>query len=148
MKLLPSLVLLFAAALPGLPQNQPKPPKSPRIYIFDCGTIKGMDVTLYGFKDGEVPIRDFVVPCYLIVHPKGTLMWDVGTLPDSALSAGGPVTQGVMTVRRTLRSQLAELATSPKLSNTLLFRITTPTIPPTPTISRAPPGWCGNQSST
>ena len=46
-----------------------------------------------------MPIRDFFVPCYLVVHPKGTLMWDVGVIPDSAFKAGGgPVTQGASTV--------------------------------------------------
>ena len=30
-----------------------------------------------------------VVPCYLIVDPKGTLMWDVGMIPDSAFKGDG-----------------------------------------------------------
>jgi N-acyl homoserine lactone hydrolase len=119
--LLLSLLLVVFPAVPGLAQTAPAAPKSPRIYIFDCGTIQGMDVTLYGFKDGEVQIHDFVVPCYLIVHPKGTLIWDVGTMPDSALSGGGPVTQGVMTIRRTLRSQLAEIGYQPEQINYLAF---------------------------
>ncbi len=77
----------------------PAPPKSPRLYIFDCGVIKGLGVDLFGFKAGEVPARDFFVPCYLVVHPKGTLMWDVGVIPDSAFKGDGvPVTQGPSTV--------------------------------------------------
>src|SRR3974377_452794 len=57
---------------------------SPRLYVFDCGVIKGLGVELFGFEPGEVPIRDFFVPCYLVVHPKGTLMWDVGVVPGAA----------------------------------------------------------------
>src|SRR4051812_23658503 len=92
----------------------PKPPASPRLYIFDCGVIKGLGVDLFGFKAGEVPARDFFVPCYLVVHPKGTLMWDVGVVSDSAFKGGnGPVTEGPSTVNRPLLPQLAALGYTP-----------------------------------
>jgi N-acyl homoserine lactone hydrolase len=32
------------------------------------------------------------VPCYLIVHPKGTLMWDAGAIQDSAFKSNQPAT--------------------------------------------------------
>ena len=90
------------------------PPKSPRLYIFDCGVIKGLGVDLFGFKAGEVPVRDFFVPCYLVVHPKGTMMWDVGVVPDSAFKAdGAPVTQAPSTVAKPLLPQLAALGYTP-----------------------------------
>ena len=90
------------------------PPKSVRLYIFDCGVIKGLGVELFGFKKDEVPIRDFFVPCYLVVHPKGTLMWDVGVIPDSAFKAdGAPVTEGVSTVTKPLLPQLAAIGYTP-----------------------------------
>src|SRR5258706_5584017 len=86
----------------------PAPPKSLRLYIFDCGVIKGLSVELFGFKPGEVPARDFFVPCYLVVHPKGTLMWDVGVVADSAFKdVGVSVTEGRSTVSRPLLPQLA-----------------------------------------
>jgi N-acyl homoserine lactone hydrolase len=92
----------------------PAPSKSPRLYIFDCGVIKGLGVELFGFKPGEVPIRDFFVPCYLVVHPKGTLMWDVGVIPDSAFKPdGAPVTERQSTVNRPLLPQLAALGYTP-----------------------------------
>src|SRR5579871_2867401 len=70
-----------------------------KLYVFDCGTIKGLSPTLFNFKEGEVKATEFVVPCYLIVHPKGTMMWDVGTVPDSAFKPdGSPVTQGKGTI--------------------------------------------------
>ena len=91
------------------------PVSSPRLYIFDCGVIKGLGVELFGFKAGEVPARDFFVPCYLVVHPKGTMMWDVGVISDSAFKAdGAPVTDGRSTVDKPLLPQLAALGYTPK----------------------------------
>jgi glyoxylase-like metal-dependent hydrolase (beta-lactamase superfamily II) len=101
-----ALVLTIAAA--------PKPPSSLRLYIFDCGVIKGLGVELFGFKPGEVRVRDFFVPCYLVAHPKGTLMWDVGVIADSAFKADGdPVTEGPSTVNMPLLPQLAALGYTP-----------------------------------
>jgi N-acyl homoserine lactone hydrolase len=101
-----ALVLMFGAA--------PAPPKTPRLYIFDCGVIKGLGVDLFGFKPGEVPARDFFVPCYLVVHPKGTLMWDVGVIPDSAFKGDGtPATDGRSTAGKPLLPQLAALGYTP-----------------------------------
>jgi glyoxylase-like metal-dependent hydrolase (beta-lactamase superfamily II) len=101
--------LIALASVCACAQTTPKPPKSPRIYVFDCGSIKAMDVTLYGFKQGEVQGRDFVVPCYLIVHPKGTLMFDTGVIPDGDLKDGGPTVQGSFTVMKSLRSQMQQI---------------------------------------
>jgi glyoxylase-like metal-dependent hydrolase (beta-lactamase superfamily II) len=92
----------------------PKPPSSVRLYIFDCGVIKGLGVDLFGFKPGETFARDFFVPCYLVVHPKGTLMWDVGVIPDSAFKGDGtPAVDGRSTVEKPLLPQLAALGYTP-----------------------------------
>jgi len=73
-----------------------------------------MGVETYGFKEGEVKSRDFFVPCYLVVHPRGTLMSDVGVIPDSAFPAGGgPAVQGIMSSAKTLKSQLAQIGHQP-----------------------------------
>lgn len=109
--LLPAICTLLAAAAAQAAQ---KPPSSLRLYVFDCGVIKGLGVNMFNFKEGEVPARDFVVPCYLVVHPKGTLIWDVGVIPDSAFpEGGGPVTQGISTATQTLKSQLAAIGYQP-----------------------------------
>jgi glyoxylase-like metal-dependent hydrolase (beta-lactamase superfamily II) len=108
----PLAALLAASALAM--QGAPAPPKTPRIYVFDCGTIHAMSVETYGFKPGEVPMRDFIVPCYLIVHPKGTLMWDTGVVADRLIPPGGaPFTQGISTVRQTLQAQMAAVGYTP-----------------------------------
>src|ERR1700753_2234687 len=110
--LLSAMLLALVFGVGG--QSAPKPPSSLRLYVMDCGVIKGMSVTMFNFKEGEVPARDFVVPCYLVVHPKGTLMWDVGVIPDSAFPVGGgPVTQRISTATKTLTSQLAAIGYKP-----------------------------------
>ena len=59
-----------------------------RLYVFDCGKLHYDDPTRFNFKKEEVKVYDLSVGCYLIVHPKGTLMWDVGVIPDSRLPQG------------------------------------------------------------
>jgi glyoxylase-like metal-dependent hydrolase (beta-lactamase superfamily II) len=105
---------LLATTATSIAAGAPAPPKSPRLYIFDCGVIKGLGVELFGFKPGEVPPRDFFVPCYLIVHPKGTLMWDVGVISDGAFKGDGkPATDGRSSVDKPLLPQLATLGYKP-----------------------------------
>jgi N-acyl homoserine lactone hydrolase len=110
-------LLLAVTALtlaPVVAAQKPKPPQSVRLYVFDCGSIKGLDPSLFRFKKEELAEVDFVVTCYLIAHPKGTLMWDVGVIPDSAFgSGGGPITQGISTVTKPLKPQLAAAGYSP-----------------------------------
>jgi len=88
------LAIALMAAMPALmAQNHPKPPKSTRLYIFDCGLIKGLSPATFNLKPEEVKATAFVVPRYLVVNPRGTLLWDVGVVPDSAFQAdGAPVT--------------------------------------------------------
>jgi N-acyl homoserine lactone hydrolase len=110
-----SMVALAAIVSTRAGDNHPKVPKTIRLYVFDCGVIKGLDPALFNFKREEVKTIDFAVPCYLIVDPRGTLMWDVGVIPDSAFKDDGqPVTQGPSTATRTLKSQLAEIGYSPE----------------------------------
>src|ERR1700686_2224099 len=80
-------VLAFAAlATFALSQTRPKPPKSVRLYVFDNGVIKGLDPATFHFKKEEIATADMVVCSYLIVHPKGTLMWDTGAIPGLCLT--------------------------------------------------------------
>jgi N-acyl homoserine lactone hydrolase len=104
------MVVLAIAAGGWFPsaQRPPAAPSSPRLYVFDCGDIKGLDPAMFRFKKEELAETDLVVTCYLIVHPRGTLMWDVGVISDSAFkAAAGPVTEGRSTVKTPLKTQLA-----------------------------------------
>jgi N-acyl homoserine lactone hydrolase len=104
-------LLVFAAVPLSGAQKLAAPVNSLRVYLFDCGLIKGEDPLTYGLNKGDVKNADMVVPCYLIVHPKGTLMWDVGVIPDSAFHGGKPVTEEGDTVSspKPLLPQLAAL---------------------------------------
>jgi glyoxylase-like metal-dependent hydrolase (beta-lactamase superfamily II) len=104
----------MALVMPAVAQKHATPPKSVRLYVLDCGSIKGLDPAIFHFKKEELAGVDFIVPCYLIAHPKGTLMWDVGVIPDSAFKAdGAPVTQGISTVTKPLLPQLAAIGYTP-----------------------------------
>ena len=58
--------------------------------------------------------------CYLITHPKGTLFWDTGAVPDAMLKPGmksAAFTYG--TITKTIASQLAAIGYAPKDINFL-----------------------------
>jgi glyoxylase-like metal-dependent hydrolase (beta-lactamase superfamily II) len=89
------------------------------LYIFDCGLIHIPDVGLFGFKPGEVATPDMSVGCFFVVHPKGTLMWDVGVVPDSEWVPTGAVVHYPLLLAdgktrdidllKTLKAQLQEI---------------------------------------
>ena len=111
-----SAVLAFAVLAPSAyAQAKPKPPKSVRLYVFDNGMIKDPDVGRFRFKKEEIKVADFVVCSYLIVHPKGTLMFDAGAVPDGNFKEGvTPTVLNRYVATRTLKSQLAALGYAPK----------------------------------
>jgi len=100
-------------APPAFAQKKPQPPKSTRLYVFDCGSLTMNRPALFNFTKEELggsEVMKFALPCYLIVNPKGTLMWDTGLVPDSQV---GTNVKGGSTVTRTLKSQMAEVGYAP-----------------------------------
>jgi N-acyl homoserine lactone hydrolase len=105
------------------PAKPPQPPNTVRLYVFDCGVINvnRAGTERYKVTPEEVGETRFSVPCFLVAHPKGTLMWDLGILPDETVEARARGEQGnptataasVTTVRRTLTSQLSDLGYRP-----------------------------------
>jgi glyoxylase-like metal-dependent hydrolase (beta-lactamase superfamily II) len=112
-----TLCLLAVAALIATPlaaQNRPAAPATPRIYIFDNGSITGLSPALFNFTADELAEVDFVNVSYLIVHPRGTLMFDAGAVADSHFPAdGSPVTEGIMSATKALKPQLASAGYTP-----------------------------------
>lgn len=105
-----SLVSLLAQSAPRV--------TSVRLYIFDCGVLVRGEPTAYGLTKEQVGDTNFADACYLVAHPKGTLLWDVGIIPDAQITPGGvsiPVGTSGNSNRatRTLRSQLAEIGYRP-----------------------------------
>src|ERR1700742_2307930 len=104
----------FAISLAIAQTNKPPVVKSLRLYVLDCGKINVANGDSMGFKPGELANSNMVTPCFLIVHPKGTMIWDTGEIPDSAFASGvTPQTQGAFVVDRPLLPQLAALGYRP-----------------------------------
>jgi glyoxylase-like metal-dependent hydrolase (beta-lactamase superfamily II) len=106
-------VVSVAFAFPSASAQQPQPPQSLRLYVLDCGIITPPNVDNYGFKPSDVADMRMVTPCFLIVHPRGSLMWDTGEIPDSAFKDGAPQKLNNYTVNRPLLPQLAALGYTP-----------------------------------
>src|SRR5207253_5529031 len=100
------LVSLCLIPYPALPQTPP----GVKLYIFDCGTLKSGNPGV--LLERGVTTTDMSVAAYLIVHPRGTLLWDSGVIPDELIQPGG-TTEARATVHKTLRSQLAEAGYKP-----------------------------------
>ena len=108
--------LLCAALLAPLAACGPSAQLStPRIYIFDNGKISGLDPAQYfNFRRDELKEVDFVNLSYLIVHPRGIVMFDSGGIADAEFPAdGSPVTEGVMSATKPLLPQLAAAGYEP-----------------------------------
>jgi N-acyl homoserine lactone hydrolase len=93
---------------------KPQPPQSLRLFVLDCGIITPPNVDNYGLKVNEVADTRMVTPCFLIVHPRGTLMWDTGEIADAAFKDGvSPQKLNNYTVDRPLLPQLAAIGYTP-----------------------------------
>jgi glyoxylase-like metal-dependent hydrolase (beta-lactamase superfamily II) len=88
---------------------------SPRLYVIDCGFITAMDPENYDLRVEEVAgTTDFFTPCYLVEHPNGTLMWELGQIPDADFPEDGSMAAaGVFMSPKPLLPQLAEIGHTP-----------------------------------
>jgi len=109
------LALVATASLAETQTHKaPKPPKSLRLYIFDCGVIHTTNGDSYSLKKEEMGSTEMSIPCILVAHPKGTLMWDNGDIPDRAFPpGGGRATLGVVTQDKPLLPQMAAVGYAP-----------------------------------
>src|SRR5437899_6682253 len=99
---------------PANAQQKPQPPQSLRLYVLDCGIITPASVDAYGLKPSEMAETKMVTPCFLIAHPRGSLVWDTGEIPDSAFKDGvSPQKLRAFTVDRPLLPQLAAIGYTP-----------------------------------
>ena len=69
-------------------QSRPAAPAALRLYVLDCGTMKERDGVPYGLSHEQMAPRDLSDPCALIVHPRGTLLWETGL--NEAVNASRP----------------------------------------------------------
>src|SRR4051794_38960838 len=121
-----SLVALttWLALAQTVPQAQkavaPPAVKSPRLYVMDCGVLVRGEPRAYNLTTEQVGGNtNFSDACFLVVHPKGTLLWDVGIIPDAQITPGGVEIQtgrgGTSNkASKTLTGQLAAIGYRPK----------------------------------
>ena len=128
-----ALVLLAALALstaacgstrPSDSTNRPDaaPAKALRLYVFDCGSLN-VDPVRFRLKREEVATTELSIACFLVTHPKGSLMWDPGAVPDADwVPTGNPVVHHIVlpdlgerdvTLRKPLMAQLSEVGYAP-----------------------------------
>jgi glyoxylase-like metal-dependent hydrolase (beta-lactamase superfamily II) len=90
--------------------------------VLDGGTLES-DPTRYRLTKEEVAATQLSVTAFLIVHPKGTLMWDTGAIADDSWTPSGkPVARRLVlsngqerrvTLRQTMKAQLAAIGYAP-----------------------------------
>src|SRR5262245_43468138 len=109
--------LTLAVVLAGCAVAQTKkaaPPASLRLYVFDCGMLNIPDIAPYQLTQAEIATSKMALPCFLVAHPRGTLAWDVGGVPDSSFKPGGePATLRFAVATKPLKTQLAEIGYAP-----------------------------------
>lgn len=111
-------VLAAAALAPPVSAAELGPlPKATglRLYVFDCGTLVYNKPEDYNLTRDEVKDSNMGVTCYLVVHPRGMLIYDAG-LADRL--AGRPlyenVIDGYAQIKfNTLSGQLADIGVTP-----------------------------------
>jgi N-acyl homoserine lactone hydrolase len=96
--------------------------QSVRLYVLDGGILES-DPGRYRLKPEEVATPQLSVAAYLVVHPKGTVMWDAGAVADDSWApAAGAVSRHIVlsngqdrrvTIRSSLKAQLAAAGYAP-----------------------------------
>jgi glyoxylase-like metal-dependent hydrolase (beta-lactamase superfamily II) len=63
-----------------------------RLYVLDGGTLHVTDPSRFQLTKDDVAELNLSVGCYLVTHPRGTLLWDTCAIPDSEWTyTGSPV---------------------------------------------------------
>jgi N-acyl homoserine lactone hydrolase len=129
------LVAVVMVACATVAQAAPLKVKSLRLYVMNCGLLtRGDPMLRFGLTTEQVGgLTDLIAMCLLVVHPKGTILWDTGMVPDRLVKPGGNATivgnwanwtseqvyktpadtLGPTIVFRSLKDQLAEIGYTP-----------------------------------
>ena len=84
-----------------------------RLFVLDCGMIEISDLDDFSSAGDYAGLTDvFTDPCFLIRHPDGDLLWDLGV--PGILAGQDPQEQGIFTISldRTLSEQIYALGLS------------------------------------
>jgi glyoxylase-like metal-dependent hydrolase (beta-lactamase superfamily II) len=131
-----ALLLAAAGALaqnatnPGSNPGSDRGLQTPRLYVLEGGVLES-DPTRYRLTADDVQETQLSVAAYLIVHPRGVLLWDAGGIADSErISAAGGVQQRVVradggerfvTLGPSLESQITSAGYAPSAVTHMAF---------------------------
>ena len=59
-----------------------------KLYVFECGRLRFDTVENFSIDNDETDVRELVVPCYIVDHPDGRMLWD-GGLPSHVADTEG-----------------------------------------------------------
>jgi len=85
------------------------------VNVLDCGTLEVTDLDAFSSAGDYAGQTDTLTDtCYLINHPNGRLLWDLG-LPGMLVGAGVQTIGGIfhVSMEKTITQQLAELGLTP-----------------------------------
>jgi N-acyl homoserine lactone hydrolase len=118
-------LLLISSPLVALaqPASTARPDAGLRLYVLDGGVLES-DPSRYELTDEDVETSALSIASYLVVHPRGILVWDAGAVADDERisSPGGRVQRLVrtdgqerfVTLGPSLESQLAAIGYEPR----------------------------------
>ncbi len=107
--------VLLAVSSWLVPAQAADPVGTVRLYALDCGRVQIKDMAIFS-DTGEYNGKPGVLadPCFVIRHPKGTLVWDTGLGDKLAETKGGvDFDLGHMQVDATLIDQLKAIGLTP-----------------------------------
>jgi glyoxylase-like metal-dependent hydrolase (beta-lactamase superfamily II) len=102
-----ALAALAFAALAFAGNAQSKAPSTPRLYVFDGGVLAS-ETARYRLTDADVEEVSLSVASFLIVHPRGVLLWDAGAVADH--ERGGDIGFEQRILRRDKQERFVKLA--------------------------------------
>jgi N-acyl homoserine lactone hydrolase len=112
-------VCVGAAAQPAPSSGLPPLPRltGVRLYVINCGTIISNRPEGFGLTRDEVFNPNFSDPCFLVMHPKGILLFDTG-LTDAQV--GRPIYENMtgyegLLKTTTLKGELANIGVTPAM---------------------------------
>ena len=97
-------IIFSALTLTG---NAQRPPVSPRLYVFDGGVLAS-ETARYRLTDADVQEVSLAVASFLVVHPRGVLMWEAGAVADHERSGSVGYEQRI--VRHDTQERFVRLA--------------------------------------
>jgi len=102
-----ALAAFAFAAVALVADAQNRAPTTPRLYVFNGGVLAS-ETARYRLSDADVDEVSLSVASFLIVHPRGVLLWDAGAVADH--ERGGDLGFEQRILRRDKQERFVKLA--------------------------------------